>query len=163
MSQDKQPRLLWKDSWRLLLICVFILVIAFIVVSYALDWWWTGFPSLEATDDKSAPKTLWDWLGLLIIPAVLGFGAILFNQQARKAELELAEQEKKNEQELAKQRRKNDFQIAADRSREDAFQNFLDRMSELVLDQKLRESKEGAAVRDMARARTLAVVRVLAG
>lgn len=34
---------------------------AFVAVSYALHWTWTGFPG----------KTLWDWLTLLVLPLVL--------------------------------------------------------------------------------------------
>jgi uncharacterized protein YjbI with pentapeptide repeats len=47
--------------------------------------------------------------------------------------------------------------------REEALQRYLDRMSELVLDKKLRESKQYDAVRATARARTLTVLRSLDG
>ena len=116
-------------------------MITFIVVSYALDWWWTGFPPLEPTGDKSAPKTLWDWLGLLIIPAVLGFGAIWFNNQARKSEQA----------------------IAQDRAQEEALQRYLDTMQGLILDKGLRATDSNKEIRDVARVRTLAVVRSLNG
>jgi uncharacterized protein YjbI with pentapeptide repeats len=143
VSQHQQPRPEWEYNWRLLLICafVFFLVIAFIVVSYVLDWWWTGFPPLEATDDQSAPKTLWDWLGLLIIPAVLGFGAIWFNNQARKSEQA----------------------IAQDGAQEEALQRYLDTMQGLILDKRLKGTDSEKEIRDVARVRTLAVVRSLNG
>jgi hypothetical protein len=86
-------------------------------------------------------RPFWDWLELLIIPVVLGLGAFWFNNQARKSEQE----------------------IAADRARDDALQHYLDRMSELVLDKNLKGADADAAVRYVARARTLGVLRSLEG
>jgi uncharacterized protein YjbI with pentapeptide repeats len=53
--------------------------------------------------------------------------------------------------------------IAEDRAREEALQRYFDRMSDLVLDKNLRESKQDDAKRAMARARTLTVLRSLDG
>jgi Pentapeptide repeats (8 copies) len=64
-------------------------------------------------------------------------------------------------QALAREERENDREIAAGRAREDALQGYLDRMSELILDKNLRDSNEGDVVRDVARARTLAVLKDL--
>ena len=63
-------------------------------------------------------KTLWDWFGLLIVPAVLGFGALWFNQAMRT----------------------NEQIIAADRQREETLQNYFDKMAELLLQDNLREA-----------------------
>jgi uncharacterized protein YjbI with pentapeptide repeats len=121
---------------------------------YLFGWEWTGFlkstatsttevsgpnPSTSETTNLVAGKTLWDLAELLIIPAVLALGALWFNKQTREAEQELAEE----------------------RRREDTLQVYLDTMTELILDRGLRESQPGEAVRDIARARTLSVLRVL--
>jgi uncharacterized protein YjbI with pentapeptide repeats len=88
-----------------------------------------------------AGKTLWDWLELLIVPIVLGIGALWFNRQ-----------EKIREQELAQ-----------DRQLQDALQSYLDKMSELLLKEDLfrRRADKGEAVRDVAQTRTVTILRFL--
>lgn len=83
-------------------------------------------------------KTLWDWMELLIIPAVLAGGAILLNRSERNTERE----------------------IATDRQQEAALQTYFDRMSELLLKEKLRTT-ENLEVRDVARTRTISIIRGL--
>lgn len=39
---------------------------AFIVAAYIRRWEWAGFTASEKTGQ--GPKTLWDWLQLLVIP-----------------------------------------------------------------------------------------------
>jgi pentapeptide repeat protein len=119
-------------------------------------------------------ELLWHWPELLIIPIVIGAGTFWFNTQSRKREIEqelarreseqkLALQARESEQELAQRERENDREIAQDRAREEALQRYLDRMQELILDKGLRRSEKGAEIRDVARARTLAVLRSLDG
>jgi len=86
-------------------------------------------------------KTLWDWLQLFIIPLALAGVALLFN--------------------LATTRR--DQQIAIDKQRGDLLQAYLDRMSELLLEKKLRTAKPDAEVRDVVRVRTTTVLCQLDG
>jgi uncharacterized protein YjbI with pentapeptide repeats len=94
-------------------------------------------------------KTLWDWMGLLLVPLVLAVGALVFNWQQRKAEQERLQKRDKTERELA-----------LDQQRENALQTYLDCMTDLLLKEGLRTS-EKADVRDVARARTLMVLRGL--
>jgi hypothetical protein len=89
---------------------------------------------------------------LLIIPLVLALAALWFNGQTRKSD-----------QELARRERENDRQISEDRAREEVLQRYLDRMQELILEKGLRRSEKHAEIRDVARARTLAVLRSLDG
>ena len=96
-----------------------------------------GHPWNEGTGFKG--KTVWDWMQLLIIPAVLAVGALLFNWSQRNREKELA----------------------LDRQREEALQTYIDRMTELLLKEGLRKSKEDDEVRDVARTRTLTTLRIL--
>jgi hypothetical protein len=134
------------------------------ILGYWQRWAWTGLET----------KSAWDWLELLIIPLVLALGALWFNNQSRRRELEqelarrkseqeLAFQARKSEQDLARRERENDREIAQDRVREEALQRYLDRMQELILDKGLRTSGKDAEIRDVARARTLAVLRSLDG
>lgn len=85
-------------------------------------------------------KTLWDWMDLFIVPVVLAFGAFFLNRSEQKTERE----------------------IATDRQQEAGLQTYLDRMAELLLKENLRTSKKGV-VRDVARVRTLTVLRGLDG
>ena len=86
-------------------------------------------------------KNLWDWLQLLIIPAVLAIGGYLFNFATSRTERE----------------------IASDRQREDALQAYIDNMSALLLEKDLRKSGEEDEVRTIARVRTLTVLPRLDG
>jgi uncharacterized protein YjbI with pentapeptide repeats len=83
-------------------------------------------------------KTLWDWMDLLLVPSILALGGLWFNRQERTAERERADE----------------------RRREDALQNYLDQMTVLLIDKKLRTS-EREEKRDIARTRTLTVLREL--
>ena len=86
-------------------------------------------------------KTLYDWLQLLIIPVVLASGGYLFNLTISR----------------------NEQKIASDNQHEAALQAYIDKMSELLLAKKLRESVEGDEVRKLARVRTLTVLEQLDG
>jgi uncharacterized protein YjbI with pentapeptide repeats len=108
----------------------------FVLEAYEQGWNWTGFLT----------KTLWDWLqllGVLGIPVMVGVGVAWFSYR----------------QNL------NASQIAEDQQREDALQAYLDNISELLLKehlgdlaQKSRLTAEHEEARQIARARTLAVL-----
>ena len=86
---------------------------------------------------------LWDWLKLLIVPAVLAGGGLWFNAQQREREQRTANA----------------------RAHDEALQAYLDQMGQLLLDKgrPLRQSKEGDEVRTLARARTLTLLSRLDG
>jgi uncharacterized protein YjbI with pentapeptide repeats len=120
---------------------------AAIMVAYALIWItlqaysapWTGFGDFtKPTPDFIRGKTLWEWMQLFIIPIFLSFGVFLLNRSERN----------------------NESKIASDRQREAALQTYLDRMSDLLLKEKLR-STENEEVRNIARTRTLTLLREL--
>src|SRR5229473_2658239 len=84
-------------------------------------------------------KVLWDWLnllGVLAIPAVVGLGAAWYTAQQGKVS------EREN----------------TDNQRETALQQYIDKMSELLLHEKLRDSAEEDEVRKIARVRTLTIL-----
>lgn len=87
--------------------------------------------------------TLWQWLKLLIVPAVIAAGGIWFNRQQRDREMEIAEQ----------------------RAQHEALQAYLDQISQLLTDEKrpLRRASPGDNLSAVARARTLRVVFRLDG
>jgi uncharacterized protein YjbI with pentapeptide repeats len=122
-----------KLSKPLMVVAITILVVgllALVIFGYLLRLAWTGFFN----------KTLWDWLQLLIIPAVLAVGGYLFNFAASR----------------------NEREIASDKQREDALQAYIDKISELLLKEHLGELKlEYEKVRKIARVRTLTILRGL--
>jgi uncharacterized protein YjbI with pentapeptide repeats len=112
---------------------------------------WTGFGEYTGplTKDQRG-KTLWDWMELLIIPAVFSIGALLFTRS-----------DKANEIAIAEQRSAIDQEIALDRQREQTLQNYIDAVTALLLEHDLRSSKPGDESRVVARTRTLATLRSL--
>lgn len=108
--------------------------------AYIFNWQYTGF----------GPKTIWDWLELLIIPLALAIGGYVFNQVDKQAERERAEQQARTEREIAEQR-----------AQDELLQTYIDQMTELLLVGKLRESQPGDEVRHVAQVRTLIALRRL--
>ncbi len=114
-----------------------IAVLVALIGGYFFHWNWTGYPN----------KTLWDWLQLLIIPMVLAVGGYLFTYMTSK-----------NEQKTTQSRDQTERDIALDNQREVALKEYIDKISELLLEKKLRKSEEDDEVRKIARIRTLTVV-----
>jgi uncharacterized protein YjbI with pentapeptide repeats len=114
------------------------ILVAVISVGYAFKLGWVG-----VVDFRDATyKTLWDWLKLLIVPAVLAVGGYLFTQS-----------ENRRTEEIAKQR-----------AQDEALQAYLDKMSELLIDKNLHEKRDRYhPMRVTARARTLAILSQLDG
>jgi hypothetical protein len=90
-------------------------------------------------------RPLWDWLELLIVPAVLAGGGLWFNAQQREREQ----------------------RIANERAQDEALQAYLDQMSDLLIPNEDRPSlydeKPPESLRSVARARTLTVLPRLDG
>jgi uncharacterized protein YjbI with pentapeptide repeats len=97
--------------------------------------------------------TIWDVAKVVLVPAVLSLGILWLNiaQANRQDRIEDA-------------RRAAQSTTEADRVQENAFQTYLDRMSELLLAENgLRSPNSSDDVRDIARARTLTVLQGLDG
>lgn len=125
---------------------------------------WTGF----------APKVLWDWLELLLIPAVLTGGGIWFtrseNRQAREIEERRLIENRRIEEERLKETRAIEEKrleetraIEHERTQDTIVKDYLDQMTDLLLTHKLRKSAAGNEVRSVASARTLAALSRIDG
>ncbi len=132
------------------LLVVVIVLVVLSVLGYIVNWNWTGLgsyiPPTKAGNFQRG-KTLWDWLQLLIIPAVLAVGGYLFNYTTSR-----------NEQKASVLHNQTEREIASDHQREAALQAYIDNMSELLLHEKLRESGPNDEVRKIARVRTITVL-----
>lgn len=133
----------------------FTIVVALLVVILLIIWslylhfakgytWadWTGFGNYTGplTKDQRG-KTLWDWLGLLFIPAVFAIAAYLFN---------------------ASQKRR-DESLSYDRQRESVLQDYFDTMGKLLTEKDLlrTENDESSPVRSYAQVLTTTALRSL--
>ena len=117
------------------IICILIIILLVVIaLVYLFN---VNIPGLRG-------KTIWDWLQLLIIPAVLAIGGYLFNFTTSR-----------NERQAAAKRDQTERDIASDNQRETALQSYIDKISELLLDKHLREPQSDDEVRTIARVRTL--------
>ncbi len=141
------------DAVIITLLVILLVLIVIIVVGYLFNWDWTGLspytsPPYPKDSYFQRGKTLWDWLQLLIIPAVLAVGGYLFNYTTSK-----------NEQQSTQLRDQTERDIALDNQREAALQADIDKMSELMLAQNLRNSSADEEGQNIAQVRTLIDLR----
>ncbi len=125
------------DAVIIISLVILLVLLVLIILGYSFNWSWTGLQR----------RTLYDWLQLLIIPAVLAVGGYLFNYTTGQ-----------NEQKATQLRDQTERDIALDNQREAALQAYIDNMSELLLEKDLRKSGDDDEVRKIARVRTLTVL-----
>ncbi len=103
-------------------------------------WKWTGFRA----------KTLWDWLDLLIVPAVLLLAGFWFAmvQDNRTMDAE-------------NRRTQAELRLAEQRAQAEALQAYHDEMATLMLNRNLQDSEQGGPVFTLAQARTTVVMERL--
>ena len=153
-EQDANRALKW---WEALLLAVGIGIVIIVITLIFLDFLsnttqdagaeWLGLGEfVKYPDPDSRPKTAWDWLSILFVPLILLGGGYFLNTtiqrnatRAERQQQELAETSEKRfrELELARQREQRalELDIEEDRVREVALQDYLDRISNLVIDQ----------------------------
>jgi uncharacterized protein YjbI with pentapeptide repeats len=116
----------------------------------------------KAYDEEVQPaKTLWDWLQLLIVPAILIGVTVVWSAAQTRGD------NKREDRRIAADNKREDRRIAADRAaakearRDRTLQAYLNQMSGLMLDKKLLTSDQNDAVRAVARTATLTTLRRL--
>ena len=148
----------WQKTRKPLGIIVIIaaFISAIVLIAIDISFYGTGFDGynqISTTHILSGPssgtvtrtevyqpgKSLWEWLQLLIIPAVLALGGYLFAFNISK----------------------NEQGIASDNQQQAALQAYFDKMSELLLHEHLGESPPPNEAVVIARARTATVLRIL--
>jgi uncharacterized protein YjbI with pentapeptide repeats len=132
-----QPR--WQPTTRQKA-ALWTALIVFLLLVSAYSFEGLGFGEsvrqLEPYQNLRRAKTPWDWLQLLGAPAAIAFGVYWLGARQTQRERELQDQ----------------------RAQEEAVQAYLDQMSHLLLEKRLRASREGDEVRILARAQTLTVL-----
>jgi len=149
----QEPSWWVRHKQVLVTILLIVLVLGILALGYLFLPHWLGFGRYTDPNGEFHPaKTLWDWMDLLVVPLVLAIGVYWLNRQEREAERKPEERRARNESEMA-----------ADRERQNALQAYLDHMTHLILEKKLQTSGPDSEIRDIARARTLTVLRALDG
>lgn len=141
------------------LTALLIIVLRFILAGYETPWTGFGEYALSAGGSVRA-KTLWDWMDLLIIPFFLAGGAFYLERSERTVERKASAKRENIERQAAEDRAKLEREIAADRQQEVALQSYIDRMAELLLNEKLQAHPSEESSKLM-RVRTLTVLRGL--
>jgi len=115
---------------------------------YFFNWTWTGFGSyIPPTSNFQRDKTLYDWLQLAVVPAVLTFGVWW-----------LTRLQQRRDQHLVDERDKSEREISLDNQHEAALQKYIDSMSAILLEKDLSKLDELDKVRKIGRVRTLTVL-----
>lgn len=143
----------WNTYLRYLLNIIGLVVIMLIVFQFIISGYqanWSGFGERVLSNGEIVPaKTLWDWIELLVIPLVLSISAFLLNLSGKNIERKFTEK-----------RAELDREIAKDSQEEAALQAYINYMTELLLEKKLKTAKS-EEIRTIARIRTLTVLRRL--
>ena len=119
MDQQQQSR--WRPTRRQLLWAGGIAALAFLIIvisGYFFGWKWTGLPK----------RTLWDWLNLLIVLAVLALGGYLFTRSESQRTLQSTQRQRDLDRELATTQTETDREIADQRRQDDTLQAYLDQI-----------------------------------
>src|SRR5215218_7921326 len=103
-------------------------------------------------------KTIWDWMGLLIVPVVLSLITVVFawRQDIRQDQIE--NKRAQEAQKIEDQRAEAERKLAEQRAQDEALQAYLDQMSQLMLERKLLEAEQGDPVHTLAQARTSTII-----
>jgi uncharacterized protein YjbI with pentapeptide repeats len=146
----EQNRSWWsrhKKTIRLFLVpccCLFLIICAYIFKMPG-----TGFLAYQDpnTQGYHPTKNVWDWLQLLALPVFVSIVAYWLNSS-----------ESERERRTTAQRDRTDRAIALENRRATLLQDYLDRMSNLLLEHKLRNPETDVEARNIARAHTLVVL-----
>jgi len=118
------------------------------------DWTGLGERTYRQSDGEvvQPSKTAWDWLQLLIVPAVLAGAVTIYNQvQASQADTRQAELAAENRTQLA---------VA---NQDTIFQSYLGEMSTLLVTKKLLTSKPSSSVSEVGRILTFGFMSAMDG
>ena len=95
-------------------------------------------------------KTIWDWFRLLIVPVIISFVGLWFTISQRNTEFK-----------AQKTQREADNKAQQFQRQEELVQNYLDKITDLIAEKELVVTELDDPIREIARARTLTVLRLL--
>lgn len=119
-------------------IVMVLVLIGLIGLGYNHDW--TGFGAqVGSNGEKVAPKKLWDWLQLLVVPTVLSFVAFFLNRAIKRTE------QKRSQEQIE----------------EESLRNYFNSISDLIVSNSEDLTKAGTMIRNAAIARTISTLRYI--
>jgi uncharacterized protein YjbI with pentapeptide repeats len=164
-NAKKNTKAAWKITIRWLIVAMFLICIG-IFIRLGYRYYFTGFDEYtirkNSTTEMVPQKFLWDWMDLLIIPVILIVGGFLLNHSEEVVRREIADKQRDTDFTIAEDRIDEERKRTLDRQREESLEDYIDKMTELLLQHKLKNGNN-KTVANVARAKTLATVRVLDG
>lgn len=140
-----------------------------VVVILFVSLLWILWQTVQADRTGFGSRSLWDWLDLLFIPGVLALGVFWLNKRQRNAERERDEKNQENDRKRTEQQAELEREIAREQREQETLHQYLDRMTDLLLNHSLHqdgdeEVSEGSLqARNVAKARTRTVLESLDG
>jgi uncharacterized protein YjbI with pentapeptide repeats len=140
---------------RVVALALILGVVAVIVYGYATRPGWVGV----------ADKQFWDYLELLVVPAVLAGGVAWLSAAQRKRERRAQKAQEERQRVAEEARKQRELAIESQRAQDEALQAYLDQMSQLLIDRDrlLSRARPSDNLSAVARARTLTVLTRLDG
>lgn len=141
------------EKWAAYAVIVLILFGPARDAAYGVTWIGFGEDTINkeaTTQDLRRAKTLWDWMQLLIVPALLAAGGFWFSSQ----------QAKRNEKSQEAQRER-ELEIEDRRAQDAALQAYIVQMGQLLMEKDLGSSFSLEEIEQFARALTLTVLERL--
>ena len=123
---------------------------------------WVIWKTYQAGNLGFSGKTLWDWLGLIGVPAIIALLVFALNKSQKDTEIKIAEARRIEDSKTAEQRENFERELEKDRQRQKSLDDYLDRMTDLLLTHKLSGEPSNEA-RSIARTRTLTILKDLDG
>lgn len=138
-----------KMIWILVALFLFVGCVVLILYAYQLQLAWTGFGASQGPDtyQYQFAKSFWDWLQLLVVPVALSIAAYWFNRANNKMKHQMAD-------------KRDDIErtIAAENQQATLLQDYLERISDLLLARKFQDPQTSMEACNIARAYTLIVL-----
>lgn len=113
----------------------------FFLTAAVVAFLWVLIQTIRLDNMGFQSKTFWDWMDLLLVPAVLALAGLWFSRVQKATELEIAQRAREKDRELAQQENDADREIARDRQRQEMLAAYFDRMTELLLEKNLGRSE----------------------
>ena len=158
MSLEQQPRGRSRARSQLTIVIVAGVVTLGILIYIGYEIQWTGFGPTRTTGNVQPSKTLWEWLGLLVVPGILAVGGFWLNQLQKRHEDQIREAQKEHEDRIQQAQMKREEETAIQRAQDELLRDYLDQMSDLMVERKMREDPPQSDTHRLAQARTIATL-----
>src|SRR5262249_789439 len=117
----------WQRYRRAVWLFIILSCIIFVICGYVFRITWTGFYAYKDPKiERDHTQTVWDWLQLLALPVFVSIVASLLNSSDNERERRMTAQRDKTERDIALENRQATL-----------LQDYLDRMSTLLLEHDL--------------------------